>query len=85
MKLVHRLIGERVRAAREHASLTQTQLSLAVGYTAANAISKLENGATSAIDIVRLARIARACNVDLVWIIDPAVQASRRVEKKRKA
>lgn len=68
-------IGERIRAARLGAGLSQAEIAVASGYTAANPISKLENGDVVHLDVARLAAIARACNVELAWLIEPASKA----------
>jgi len=70
-------IGERIRSAREALGLNQTDLARQIGYTAANPVSKLENGQMAALDIGRLAAIARACDVDLEWLMEPAAKAAR--------
>lgn len=61
-------IGQRVRQARRLAGLSQHALARRVGYTAANAISKLENGRIASIDVVMLDRIADACGVNVRFL-----------------
>ena len=68
-------IGKRIRAARVEAGLSQVEVAQASGYTAANPISKIENGDVVHLDIARLAAIARVCNVELLWLVEPAVRA----------
>ena len=58
-------IGRRIREARKMASLSQTELARAVGYSAANPISKLENGRTASVDLVLLEKIAKTTGVPL--------------------
>lgn len=61
-------IGTRVRQARKLAGLSQHELAIRVGYTAANAISKLETGRTASIDILLLDRVAEACGVPVRFL-----------------
>lgn len=72
-------IGHRISVARTHSGLSQTVLAHAVGYSAANPISKLENGQMASLDIVTLARIAHAFGVDVDFLVRPAVLAAREV------
>jgi transcriptional regulator with XRE-family HTH domain len=57
--------------------MTQHDLGVAMGYTAANPVSKLERADLAMLDIGRLAAAARALDVDLEWLIEPAAKASR--------
>lgn len=61
-------IGLRVKEARKLAGLTQAQLARAVGYSAANPISKLETGRTATVDIRLLERIAGATGVGVRFL-----------------
>ena len=80
-------VGRRVRQARQSAGLSQTELARAVGYTAANPISKLESGRIASVDLVMLCRIARATSTPLRSfvvgleaghdVLDRVVQAQR--------
>lgn len=56
------------------ASLSQTELAHAVGYSAANPISKLENGRIASVDLVLLEKIANTTGVPLHQLTgaDPA-------------
>lgn len=72
---VRRAVGDRVRAARIAAGLTQLEIAHAIGYTASNPVSKLENGDVVHVDIARLAAVARACDVDLDVLVEPATRA----------
>jgi len=76
MAAVRSAIGMRVREAREAAGMSQTVLAGQVGYTAANPVSKLEQGQMAALDVARLAAIARACDVELEWLVEPAAKAA---------
>lgn len=58
-------LSERILAAREHASLSQADLSKLVGLEQAS-ISQLESGRTKRTG--HLAEIARACGVDVNWL-----------------
>jgi transcriptional regulator with XRE-family HTH domain len=49
--------------------MTQKHLAEAVGYSAANPISKLESGHVASIDVVLLTRIAEATKVPLAWLL----------------
>lgn len=72
-------IGRRISDARHRAGLSQTVLARAVGYTAANPISKLESGDMVSVDIVTLACIAHVLEVDIDYLVRPAVLAAREV------
>lgn len=72
---IRRAIGARVRKARKLRRLTQIVLGRAVGYTAANAISKIEQGQVAMLDVGRLAAIARELDVDFTWLTEPAAAA----------
>lgn len=69
-------LGKRIRRARIAAELSQEELAHAVGYTAANPISKLEAGHVASIDIVLLVYVSQACDADFSWLIQPAAEAS---------
>ena len=56
-------IGKRVRRARRKAGMSQAELARAVGYSAANPISKLESGKFATVDIRLLYRIADVTGV----------------------
>jgi transcriptional regulator with XRE-family HTH domain len=75
---IREAVALRIRSAREYAGLSQADLAHAVGYTAANPISKMERGEKSSLDIARLAAVARACQVDLDWLIEPALKAAKK-------
>lgn len=62
-----RAIGERVRARREYANLTQEQLEEAAGVTRLT-LQKIESGATDA-RISWLLRIARALDVHVLDLL----------------
>lgn len=68
-------VGQRIREARLAAGLSQVEVAVQCGYTAANPVSKLENGDVVHLDVARVAAIARACDVELSWIIEPAALA----------
>jgi transcriptional regulator with XRE-family HTH domain len=55
-------IGERIRAAREAADLTQTQLAAAAGLSHASAVSNFERGLRPSDAVI--ARIAAALDID---------------------
>lgn len=77
-------LGERIRLSRVFARLSQEELAHAVGYTAANPISKLETGKVASIDIALLVRVSQACDVDFSWLVEPAAEASLVETKKPK-
>lgn len=60
-------LSERIRKARQHAKLTQEQLSSKSG-VAQQVISKLENG--KQFETAGIVKIARACNVSADWLED---------------
>lgn len=63
-----RIIGYRIRSRREQLGLTQTQLGKAAGYSAANAICKIESG-MSKLDILTAAKIAKKLRVTVDWLV----------------
>lgn len=77
-------LGERIRLSRVFARLSQEELAHAVGYTAANPISKLETGKVASIDVALLVRVSQACDVDFTWLVEPAAEASLEQTKKPK-
>lgn len=68
-------IGERIRSAREALGISQTVLAQEIGYIGANPVSKLETGQMASLDVARLAAIARACDVEMTWLLEPADKA----------
>ena len=63
-------IAARIEEARRKAGLSQARLALAAG-TQQNSVSRWEKG-THKPTITQAARIATACNVDLMWLITGA-------------
>ena len=68
-----KLIGRRVRAAREEAGLSQGLLGEKVGYSAMG-ISHLENGDRK-IKIEDLQKIADALGVQIAYLLEPITKA----------
>jgi transcriptional regulator with XRE-family HTH domain len=58
-------LADRIKAAREHAQLTQIDLSKKVGLPQ-QTISKLENGLQQ--ETAAIVKIATACGVDPLWL-----------------
>ncbi|SDO71622.1 Phage repressor protein C, contains Cro/C1-type HTH and peptisase s24 domains [Halomonas shengliensis] len=73
-------IGERVRRARKHAKLTQTELGKAVGLKQAT-ISDLEKGDSRS--SAYLVQIAHACKVDPHWLATGEGQMESNVSEMR--
>ena len=74
------LSGEKLRAAREAAGLTQAQLAVAVGLAGGERISEWERGASSPRTPELLHRVARACHVRPSALLrdDPSPQVDLR-------
>lgn len=64
-----KLIGKKIRAAREEAGLSQEQLGEKVGYSAMG-ISHLENGDRK-IKLEDLQAIANALSIDISYLLEP--------------
>ncbi len=69
-----RAIGERIRAARDSLSLTQTDLSNLVGFADRQTLSTIETGERR-VQPTELVRISQALKKPIDWFIDPFVVA----------
>lgn len=67
-----KLIGRRVRTAREEIGLSQEQLGKKVGYSAMG-VSHLENGDRK-IKIEDLQKIAEALGVQIAYLLEPIIK-----------
>ena len=65
-------MGIRVRAARERANLTQTDLSTALGFSDRQTLSAIENGERR-IQAAELVKISQVLQRSLDWFVDPFV------------
>ena len=71
-------LGQRIRAAREGADLSQIKLSSLLGINQTT-LSKWERGANEGPGLTHGLRICEACNVSLLWLatgLPPAFEAA---------
>ena len=79
-----RTLGSRIRQAREHYGMSQTELARRIGVSA-TALKMIESGKTADPGVSRIIRIAETLNVtpDQLLGFDTPTQPLRRTQRKR--